>query len=453
MQNNPYYDYDIVRDIKMFFGRETILHAIFEACMKRQSVSLVGIRKSGKSSLLTYLQSPEIQQKMGFQTELKKHIFVYIDLRDYLEHNADDFFRNVYQEIMSHVPANLALQVTGNQGVELFKNILLELHKRQYHTVLLMDTFDKLEKGIQFGPLFFSFLRAPATQGRISYVTASLKPLYQISPDPETSPFFSGFLGKRVGSLTKDEAIQLITVPSTRVGQPFNQNEVEWLLMQAGRQPFFLQRACHYLYEHKQQQGETIDLRRVSQDIYEELIPFFNLLWNDLSPEQRRELNHEALQATKAQRKIEELSESFLFRKHVSEKFQAQQAILHAKDIKEALDHLGDHAFLQNSILANMQYVVSRENGSKRALDKRGYLVHEFLKAAFDYMKPVGERNETSDLWRPYNILYYRYFKYQLAHDLIATRLGISRRQCFRDQDKAIELLLKALVQLDALSF
>lgn len=58
-----------------------------------------------------------------------------------------------------------------------------------------------------------------------------------------------------------------------------------------------------------------------------------------------------------------------------------------------------------------------------------------------------------SDIWRPYNILHYRYFKHQFTHDIIAARLGISRRQCFRDQDKAIELLLKALLQLDALSF
>lgn len=456
MQNNPYYDYDIVREIDMFFGREAILYAIFEACIKRQSVSLVGTRKSGKSSLLRYLQSPEIQQKLDFHEKLGKHIFVYIDLRDYLEHNANEFFRNVYQEIMSHVPADLALQVTGNQGVELFKNILLELHRRQYHTVLLMDSFDKLEKGIQFGPPFFSFLRAPATQGRISYVTASLKPLYQISPDPETSPFFSGFLGKHVGSLTKEEAVQLITIPSARAGLPCDQNDVDWLLMEAGRHPFFLQRTCHHLYEHKvviQQEGGEIDLDRVSQDIYEELEPFFNLLWKDLSPEQQRELNQEARQATKVSRKTEEFSESFLFRKYVCENFQAQQAPLQGKDIKEALDHLGDHAFLQNSILANMQYVVSRETANKRVLDQRGYLVDGFLRAAFEHMKPAGEHNDTSDTWRYYNILYYRYFRYQLTHDMIAARLGISRRQCFRDQDKAIELLSKALLQLDASSF
>ena len=55
--------------------------------------------------------------------------------------------------------------------------------------------------------------------------------------------------------------------------------------------------------------------------------------------------------------------------------------------------------------------------------------------------------------WRVYNILYYRYFRYHLASEKANARLGIgSKRQYFREQEKAIQALLKELMEMEAAS-
>jgi hypothetical protein len=50
-----------------------------------------------------------------------------------------------------------------------------------------------------------------------------------------------------------------------------------------------------------------------------------------------------------------------------------------------------------------------------------------------------------------HNILWYHYFKYHLPNHNTAARLGIgSLRQFYREQDKAIQALLKEVLDLEA---
>ncbi len=455
MQESLYYDRSIVREKEMFFGREELLQDIFLSCINRQCFSLVGKRSSGKSSLLTYMQMPEIQERAGLYKQLQHFLFVYIDMRSYVAHTSDAFFRELYELIGARVPGTLALRVEGSQGTELFKNILSELRKEQYYVVLLMDTFDKIEKAQQFGPNVFSFLRAPAAQGQISYVTASIKPLYRIAPDQADSPFFSNFKVGYVKGLTQDEALQLITIPSTRAGQPFSTQERTWILEQAGRHPFFIQVTCQHLFEAKRklQEGQNLDLQKLRQTIYEELRTHFDSIWKDLSHVDQRDLNYEARQVSGVERKVEELSESYLFRKYVIEVCKVQQVALASEDVKAALEHYNDRPFLENTVLANMQYVATREEAEKNVVHKRGYLVQQFLKDAFERIKPGGTPSDVASEWRSYNILSLRFFRHTVNHDQIAARLGVSRRQYFRDLDKAFLALRDALLDLDAESF
>ncbi len=78
---NPYFTVSAVRDPDMFFGRAELLKKVYSAITDRHSVSLVGSRRIGKSSLLRCMLSPEIQKR--FEYDLKHHIFVFIDLREY----------------------------------------------------------------------------------------------------------------------------------------------------------------------------------------------------------------------------------------------------------------------------------------------------------------------------------------------------------------------------------
>jgi hypothetical protein len=460
MRENPYFDFTAVRDLDMFFGRREILQAIFAACKQRQCFSLVGTRKIGKSSILSHMQSPELQKRLGVDQDLRRHIFVYIDMRNYLQHTLDDFFQDLSTQIAARVPENVTLQAAGESEKkhQLFTGNLQDLHGAGYHLVLIMDVFDKVANEQQFGPNFFSFLRAPSTKGWISYITASRKPLSQISPSEAASPFFDNFKTGYLGALSEEEALQLITVPAEGAGLPFSESERTWIRDVAGRHPFFIQVACQHLFEEKSRQEDlAIDYQSVSQSIYDELTPLFNRIWDELLPNQQREFKQEARQASSGRQKLDELSESALFQKHIQEvrkhghdKFQAGQQTITVEDVREALTKLADRTFLQTSPLAELRSIEKQNEGAKNAIGRKGQLVQEILKRAFERMKLEGTRTDGAPEWRLYNILYYRYFTKGFTNQQTAARLGLSLRQFYRDRDKATQALIEELLDLDA---
>src|SRR5262249_6147941 len=143
-------------------------------------------------------------------------------------------------------------------------------------------------------PDFFSFLRAEAM--KVSYVTASIAPLNEIShEDIKGSPFFNIFPPYNLEPLTHDEARALINEPAQRAGLPFTPDEEAFVLRYAGRHPFFIQRACYYLFEEKcQQPAADADLRVVRNQLYRELKPHFEDSWRLLTEEQQEVLKDEA---------------------------------------------------------------------------------------------------------------------------------------------------------------
>ncbi|HOT02427.1 MAG TPA: ATP-binding protein, partial [Acidobacteriota bacterium] len=60
MKQNPYLDRVAIRDIHRFFGRRREVTRIFSriGAARPQSVSVVGERRIGKSSLLNHIASP-----------------------------------------------------------------------------------------------------------------------------------------------------------------------------------------------------------------------------------------------------------------------------------------------------------------------------------------------------------------------------------------------------------
>ena len=94
---NPYFNITTIRDPNKFFGRTQVLRRLFEAIIHRQSMSIIGLRHIGKSSVLNCLRLPEIQNR--FDLDLSHHIFVYVDFRAYLRKTHEDFFKNFQSHI------------------------------------------------------------------------------------------------------------------------------------------------------------------------------------------------------------------------------------------------------------------------------------------------------------------------------------------------------------------
>ncbi|GCE23947.1 ATP-binding protein [Dictyobacter kobayashii] len=450
--NNPYYDYDAVRDLSMFFGRQNELRMLYSAIEKRQCFSVVGSRHIGKSSLLKYLSHPELRQRYG--QEMSDRIFILTDWREYLQKTREDFFRSVCDQIIHQSSPLLMLQSppANLSGEDRFKRLLEDIRNAGFRPVLLMDAFDKVTKNPHFDPDFFSFLRALAgIYDLISYITASIKPLYDVchSDAVASSPFFNIFQTCILSSLTIEETRQLITVPVQRIDQQFTPDEVEWIIAQAGRHPFFVQVTCRFLFEEKlRQRAGVVDFALVQEHIYQELGPHFDKAWNDLNEDQQRNLRLEVAQQGLPRRKLAEFSESVLFRKRIREIVQIDAPEITFKDVKEALDNIEDNDFLESCPLGATHYVslhAVANPGLKKAMH-----VRDFLKAGFERMRASGVRTDSAPEWRLYNILWFHYFKYHLPNSKTLARLGISSlRQFYREQEKAIQALLNELQELE----
>jgi hypothetical protein len=116
--------------------------------------------------------------------------------------------------------------------------------------------------------------------------------------------------------------------------------------------------------------------------------------------------------------------------------------------LKDVLDNIEDNDFLENSRLAEMYYVTLSMKANPQT--KKALLVRELLKAGLERMRAGKVRSDSAPEWRLYNILWYHYFQYHLANARTAARIGIgSMRQFYREQDRAVQALLKEILDLE----
>ncbi len=323
--HNPYFNLTAIRKPDMFFGRNHLLRRFYAAIANRQSVSLVGPRHIGKTSFLLCASQPKMRER--FEFDLRHHIFVYLDLREYLHKTCEDFFEAVSNGLIARCPDSVDVRLPSkSNGEDKFSLLLEQIVDQQFFPVLLLDAFDNITLNKHFDPEFFAFLRAQATIGKISYVTATISALAEVRHRGiADSPFFNIFYNYPLGPLTLEEARELITIPAIEAGLPFSDNETVWILEMAGRHPFFIQRICHCLFEEKAAHGvEQIDLRHVKKLAYLDLRLHFQDTWNRLSETEQLALHDEAQQRKNQPRELPELSESALFRQFVRNILQAK---------------------------------------------------------------------------------------------------------------------------------
>ncbi len=452
MQNwppNPYFNMKAMDSSSMFFGRTQLLRKFYVAIANRQSVSLEGPRRIGKTSFLRCASLPEVQQSFAFNGS--QYLFVYLNLREYLRKTCEDFLLAVCKALIADGPELPELQLqAGRDSADEFSRILNIITGRGFFPVLLLDAFDNVTRNEHFDAEFLAFLRAKATNGQISYVTASVAPLVDVSHrDIVDSPFFNIFYNYELGPLAPEEARDLITLPAEKVGLPFTASETALIARMAGRHPFFIQRVCHSIFEEKLSHNNCEE-QRLKKLVYEDLQPHFTDIWERLIEDQRRMLQEEAQKHESQNRELPELSESELFCQFVRLTCGAAIFEMTPDELEKALDIIDDARALGTSNLRLMNLVARRlENTIVPSVVERGMVIRSILQEAFERLRGPQIRTDTDPALQSYNILYYRYFKNHLKNGQIAARIGFSSRQYFRYRNKAIAELLNVLLEME----
>lgn len=287
---NPYLNRVAIRDVGQFYGRRKELARIYSriGASRPQSVSVVGERRIGKSSLINYIYAPSVRAQQ-LDGAIANYIFIFMDLQQKRYLSIEDFFSDLLTLLSEEVGETLTVNGSDFDAV---RKVFADLHKRGRKIIILFDEFDAITTNRVFSLDFFAFLRSAANNYDVAYITSSAKDLQVLCHTDQIadSPFFNIFTNVYLRTFTYEEALGLIRDPSSAAGVPL-EPYARQIIDLAGYFPFFLQIACANYFEHICENGSLTDESRVEEGFLDEARVHFRYTWEHFHQEERDTIN------------------------------------------------------------------------------------------------------------------------------------------------------------------
>ena len=282
---NPYLGRTTITDPNDFLGRREEIENIYERIKSKvpQSVAVVGERKMGKSSLLYYIY----HERDKYLDNPEKYIFIFIDIQGVTINSRDEFFKLLLSRLREN--ENLRDRIVEDKGNnhENIEETVSKLDGDGYKLILFLDEFDLLLQKGSIPPELYENLRALANRYAIAYITATVKSPTELTKE-YGSPFFNIFTGENIELFSRDEALELIEVPSAREGVPLK-NEADFVFEIAGFYPYFIQIACSILFGYKTKK-ERLDYKKIREKFLNESRFQFEHIWKYLNKKEKEVL-------------------------------------------------------------------------------------------------------------------------------------------------------------------
>jgi len=243
---NPYIVGDVVREKKMFYGREELITSIVDNLKGRYQINptfLYGQRRTGKTSILyqlrqtltnefapVFIDSSEIFGKKSFYQDLMEKIRKELQITDM---ELPDIGRDPFDEFMDDFYSKVKQKLNGKT------------------LILMIDEYQKIDKFITDGHYddsVIDFLNALAQDGEIKVILAGF-----LQPDELKSrkwvKLMRLFTTMNVSFLRREDAIKLICEPAE--GQiEYDDGAIEKIVSLSACHPYFVQLICHTMVEH-----------------------------------------------------------------------------------------------------------------------------------------------------------------------------------------------------------
>jgi len=258
MRHNPFTYGNPISDPHRFVGREREVGQIFGRLRNEEfeSSSLVGDRRIGKTSLLKYLADPGVREAHGLAAG--RYSFVYADLQMVDQSMTPDrLWRRLLTLMQRHcgdqrVTETVTALVEQDQ-LDAFDldELFHEVDDNGHHVVFLLDEFERVTANTNFGPDFYYGLRSLMISHRVALVTSSRLELIELCHNDavKSSPFFNIFANISLRMFSRVEFEQMVDRALAGTTVAFTEPEMESVVRLAGLHPYFLQVACHMLYE------------------------------------------------------------------------------------------------------------------------------------------------------------------------------------------------------------
>lgn len=295
--SNPYFNRGMITSKEYFFGRQVEHLRIMNYLHggeKPQNCSITGPRRIGKSSLLFDVYS---SQSSNTRAAAKPIVAAgYYDLEESLSITPP----RLLSRLLEKTREGLGFGKFGNASHEVtydeFTSAIAEMTRNGVTIILFLDEFDSVVTNPNLDSDFFSYLRALTQQYNIAYVLASsnqLKDICHTDPSLKSSKFYNVFGGFiNLGLLSEVEAMDIVKIPSERAGASLVEHR-DFLISTAGAHPFYLQIACFYLWDMKNQKGEPLsadDYALAMEAFRDETRSHFLHIWEDELDRSEREV-------------------------------------------------------------------------------------------------------------------------------------------------------------------
>ena len=257
--DNPFTESSMIRNPAKFFGRKEELHHIENRLRNMESISVVGERRIGKSSLLYHLYQTGTE-KLG-----ECYRLTYVDLQDVRNHfNCGKLFEN----ILKQAGVSFVAEDTVQGNLIAFSEATEKLHREGTRLAILFDEFEEIVQHREaFPDDFFKQMRVLAQEEVLSIVTSSQRPLRDLCLDGQlTSPFYNVFKRIDLQDFTEEEAAEFL---SHDWGIDWlSEEEVTFAISYPQYcHPLILQIICYWLVENRTKQLSEKDLEKaIAQD-------------------------------------------------------------------------------------------------------------------------------------------------------------------------------------------
>jgi len=291
---NPFSNIDPITNPSNFFGRNIIVEGVLNSVLSlpSQSVSIVGQRKIGKTSLLKCLFSDNFLLLHNREEYINKIQVVYIDCEQYAAkiNGGNDFYSMLITETNNQ-------QVLG--GIKLFhslpakenwKYIINQINSKGKQLIVIFDNFEfcfqqrvLIEQNI-FGDLH---------NAEFTWITCTINYLHSLHEevlsnlqlDERTRNSLSNFVYEArpyvLDLLSDAEAQEMIS----NISSDLSDKDIQLIKSCGGNFPYFIRRAFFHLYNAKEAGVINEDL--VRRSFSQEVRPLWERFWKHLSKSQQ----------------------------------------------------------------------------------------------------------------------------------------------------------------------
>lgn len=289
---NPFFHRGAIRSAKYFHGRNAEVAQILGLLRNGQSVSLIGPRRIGKSSLLLHLRHPDVRK--AFELNPPHALFVMLDCQELGGSPPEEVYEMLLMSLSDAAEeAGIFIEQLQQPGTyRALDRALHQISNQNIPVVFILDEFELLAANSHLTPYFFARLRGLTTKYGLAYLTASQRPLFAITAEEEilSSPFFNIFVTLPLGLFSAEEAETLIDQRLAQTNIEFPAKLNDHLLFLVGPHPFFLHIAGYHAFQAVVQSRKNGDLNSASivdEPIEIEAVSHLGYLWHNLSADEQ----------------------------------------------------------------------------------------------------------------------------------------------------------------------